>query len=171
MSEVVGDNLLLVPSDVVVVDSALFDTSEVPCETSRRGRIEELRDCTSENKRRRKEGRTGDDKLSRTGDDALLLLSETSVEPSGRELNLSVHVADVFGLELQSSRNGLGLGRERAVEPELTLVSTLSNEGVNQEKVGLAGRDEPSTVGRNVDSEDGVTKSGKGSLQSAREQR
>lgn len=71
----------------------------------------------------------------------------------------------MFRLKLQPPRNRFRISRETPVKPERTLVSTVSDQSVDQEQVGLACRNEPSTVGGDVDTDDGVSKSWESGLE------
>lgn len=70
----------------------------------------------------------------------------------------------MLGFELQTSRNRLGIGREAAIKAERSLVSSSADQGIDEQEVGLAGRNKPSTIGRDIYTKDRITKSGKGSL-------
>lgn len=78
-----------------------------------------------------------------------------------------LHVRNVFGLEGQPPRRRFLCRRERPVEARLTGIlgpGRFRDHGIDQEEVRLARREDPATVGRDVDADDGVPERGQGRL-------
>lgn len=70
----------------------------------------------------------------------------------------------MLGSQLQTSGDRFAVRGEAPVKAERTLVATIANEGVNQKQVGLAGGYEPSAVGRDIHSKNGITEGRQGRL-------
>lgn len=70
----------------------------------------------------------------------------------------------MLGLELQTSGNGLGVGWKTTVKPKGTLVSSTTDQRVDEKEVRLAGCNQPSAVRSDIYPKDRISQSGKRGL-------
>ncbi len=62
--------------------------------------------------------------------------------------------------KLQLSRDRFRIRWETTIKAEGALVSTFSDQGVDEKQIGFAGGDQPPTVGGHVNSDDGISECG-----------
>jgi len=86
--EIIRDNPRIVLLDIIIVRTALLESTEIP----------------------------GNHVFARRSDDGLLSLVDSGVEPGGSEIDGRVHVCDMFWFELESAWDRFGVGRETSIE-------------------------------------------------------